>query len=165
MHVELRGAVNVMPGRKSKEGDKEMNLPYAEKINYWKTSRSSPDIWMQRAKEQIEKFGGKVLAEGFGSKSDGQAAYMIGFEMDNNKFKVIWPVLQSEDNNEKAARIQAATMLYHDIKAKCISATVWGARHAFFSYLLLPDGRTAGEVTEKEIIEGIPEQLLLTKIE
>ena len=140
------------------------NLPYAENINYFKTSRSSPDIWMQRAKDQIEKFGGKVLAEGFGSNSEGQAAYMIGFEMEADKFKVVWPVLPSEDNNEKSARIQAATMLYHDVKAKCISATVLGARAAFFSYLLLPDGRTAIEATVKEITEGIPKQLLIADI-
>jgi len=35
-----------------------MTLPFAEKLNYWKTSSSSPDIWIERASKQIEKLGG-----------------------------------------------------------------------------------------------------------
>ena len=127
-------------------------LPYGESINYWKTSRSGSDIWIDRAKAQIEKFGGKVLAEGFGSNAEGRAAFMIGFQMDSEKFKAVWPVLPTEyEKDQKAARVQAATLLYHDVKGKCISASVLGARTAFFSYLMLPDGRTAIEATEKEL--------------
>jgi len=141
-----------------------MNLPNSESISYWKTSQSSPDKWIERASRVIEQYDGKVLAEGFGSNANSHAAYMIGFEMHGEKFKAVWPVLPSDTKNERAARIQAATLLYHDIKAKCISATVLGARVAFFSYLMLPDGRTAGEATEKELLEGIPKQILLTEI-
>ena len=135
-------------------------MPYAEKINYWKTGRSSPDSWIEKTERQIENLGGKVLAQGFGSNADGKAAYMIGFEIKNKKFKVIWPVLLTESGKDKqAAKIQAATMLYHDIKSRCISATVLGIETAFFSYLLLPDGRTAAEATVKELAEGLPEQI------
>jgi len=141
-----------------------MELPSAESINYWKTSSSSPDKWIERATKVIEQYGGIVLAEGFGSNASGNAAYMIGFKMDGEKFKVVWPVLPSDTKNERAARIQAATLLYHDVKAKCISATVIGARASFFSYLMLSDGRTAIEATEKELLEGIPKQLLLSEI-
>ena len=42
-------------------------------------------------------------------------------------------------------------------KAKCISATVLGVRAAFFSYLALPDGRTAAEVSTPELAQSIPE--------
>ena len=141
-----------------------MNLPNAESISYWKTSQSSPDKWIERTIKVIEQYGGKVLAEGFGSDANSHAAYMIGFEMHGEKFKVVWSVLPSDTNNERAARIQAATLLYHDIKAKCISATVFGARVAFFSYLMLPGGRTAIEASEKELTEGIPKQILLTEV-
>jgi len=139
-----------------------MELPYGEDINYWKTGRSSYDMWVDRAKSQIEKFDGKILAEGFGSNAGGQAAFMIGFEMQGDKFKVIWPILPSKNKDVKAAKIQAATMLYHDVKAKCISATVLGAKAAFFSYLMLPDGRTAIQATDKELFDGIPKQLLIS---
>jgi len=141
-----------------------MNLPSAESINYYKTSQSSPDKWIERTIKIIDQYGGKVLAQGFGSNINSNAAYMIGFEMQGEKFKVVWPVLPSDTKNERAARIQAATLLYHDIKSKCISATVWGARASFFRYLMLPDGRTAIEATEKELLEGIPKQILLTEI-
>lgn len=135
---------------------------YAEDINYWKTGRTSPDGWIDKAKAQIEKLDGRILAEAFGSEpTTGRSAYMLGFEVQGNRFKAIWPVLPTKSRkNEKAARIQAATMLYHDIKAKCIAATVKGARVAFFEYLMLPDGRIASEASEKELSDGIPSILL-----
>lgn len=130
---------------------------YAEEINYWKTSRSSPDVWMARARQQIENLGGVILLEGFGNEpTTGRAAYMLAFEIEGNKFKIAWPVLPSRSGNERAARIQAATMLYRDVKAKCISASVLGARAAFFSFLLLPDGRSAAEMSTPELIQAIP---------
>ena len=39
-------------------------LPFAESVNYWKTSRTSPDTWMDKVRRQIEKLGGQVLAAG-----------------------------------------------------------------------------------------------------
>jgi len=132
-------------------------LPYAEDINYWKTSKSSPDTWMDKTKRQIKQLGGDVLMEGFGSEpTTGRAAFMLGFEIGGDKFKIVWPVLPSKSGNEKAARIQAATMLYHDVKAKCVSAAVLGTRAAFFSFLMLPDGRTASEVSAPELAQAIP---------
>ena len=98
-----------------------------------------------------------MLMEGFGSEpTTGKSAFMLAFEIEGDNFKVVWPVLPSKRGNEKAARRQAATMLYHDVKAKCLSAVVLGARAAFFSYLLLPDGRTAIEATIPELTNGIP---------
>ena len=132
-------------------------LPYAEDVNYWKTSKSSPDIWMERTKRQIENLGGTVLAEGFGSEpGTGRAAYMLAFELDGERFKVVWPVLLSKAGNERAARVQAATLLYHDIKAKCISAAVLGTRAAFFSFLALSDGRTATDIAAPELVRLTP---------
>ena len=120
-------------------------LPYAEDINYWKTGQSSPDSWMGKSVRLIQGLDGFVIAEAFGKDASGSSAFMLAFEIEGNEFKVVWPVLPSKSGNEKAARTQAATMLHHDIKAKCISATVLGVRVAFFSYLLLGDGRTTTE--------------------
>lgn len=136
------------------------DLPCAEDINYWKTGKSSPDIWIDRAKRQIENLGGKVLMEGFGSDSiTGRAAFLLTFEIGGDRFKVTWPVLFSRTGNERAARIQAATMLYRDIKAKCMSAAVLGAQAAFFSFLALPDGRVAAELAVPELLENMPRLL------
>jgi len=134
-------------------------LPYAEDVNYWKTGKSDPDTWIAKAKELITKFGGTVIMEGFGSEAlTGRSAYMLGFSIGGDNFKIVWPVLPTKSGkDEKAARIQAATMLHHDVKAKCISAAVLGARAAFFSYLVLPDGRTTAEVTTAELANSIPE--------
>lgn len=134
-------------------------LPYAEEIgHYWKTSQNSPDRWIEKARKQIERLGGKVRAEGFGS-ADNHEAYMLGFEFDGQKFKIVWPVLPSAKGNTLAARRQAATMLYHDVKAKSISASVLGVKSAFFSYLLLPDGRAAHEVAAPGLADKFPKLL------
>ena len=141
-------------------------LPYGEEVNYWKTSSLAPDTWIEKTKKLIQKFGGKVLLEGFGSESTtGKSAFMLIFEIKGDKFKVVWPVLPSKKGSEGAARRQAATMLYHDTKAKCLSAVVLGARAAFFSYLLLPDGRTAVEATMPELAKGIPALFAANQIE
>ena len=138
-----------------------MEIVYAEDINYWKTGKTSPDGWIDKAKAQIVKLDGVILAEGFGSQ-DGRSAYMLGFEINAHRFKAIWSVLPTRvEGGDRAAKIQAATMLYHDIKAKCISPTVKGPRAAFFEYLMLPDGRTAIEASYFELIDGIPEKLLI----
>ena len=98
------------------------------------------------------------MAEGFGS-SEGREAYMLGFAIDGQKFKIVWPVLPSKEGNNIAARRQAATMLYHDVKAKTISATVLGVKSAFFSYLMLPDGRAAHELAVPDLANNFPKLL------
>jgi len=135
-------------------------LPFGEDINYWKTGSSSPEVWIAKARKLIVDFGGKILMEAFGMDESGKAAFMLAFEIGGDRFKMAWPVLPSKTKNERAARIQSATMIYHDVKAKCVSAAVLGARTAFFSYLMLPDGRTAAQVATPEIAQTIPGLLL-----
>ena len=136
-----------------------MELPFAEDIgHYWMTGSSSPDTWIDKAKKQIIEIGGEILAEGFGS-SQGRSAYMIAFRIEGEQFKVVFPILPSKTGRDLAAKRQAATMLYHDIKAKCMIASVLGGRVAFFSYLLLRDGRTTAELSEPELQDSFPFQL------
>lgn len=137
------------------EGSKAGFLPYSETVNYWKTSASSSDTWMDRTKKLIRKFGGEILAEGFGSNAAGDAAFMLGFKIAGDTFRIVWPVLPSKTHNVRAARIQAVTMLFRDVKAKIISAAVLGARTSFFSYLLLPNGQTASEAAAPELMRVI----------
>jgi hypothetical protein len=137
-----------------------MNELHAEDVgHYWKTSRSSPDVWLDRARREIEKLDGVILREAFGSENSGRAAYMLEFELCGDVFRVVWPVLPSRTKNIKAAKVQAATLLYRDIKARCMSAKVKGARPAFFSYLLLPDGRTASQASAPELMHDVPEMI------
>jgi hypothetical protein len=55
--------------------------------------------------------------------------------------------------------VQAATMLYHDVKAKAVSAKVHGVRAAFFQYLALPDGRTAAQLAAPDLTDRYPRLL------
>lgn len=133
-----------------------MELPFAEDLgHYWKTGSSSPDTWLEMAKKLIREVDGEITAEGFGSIGT-QAAYMLAFRINDDKFKVVFPVLYSRAGNTIAAKRQAATMLYHDIKAKCMVANVLGIKAAFFSYLMLPDGRVANEIATPELAQNFP---------
>ena len=138
-------------------------IPFAEDINYWRTSKSADARWVEKAKQQIEEAGGRVLGDGFGSDATtGQSAYMLAFELNGVPYKITWPVLPTKTKKPDiilAARVQAATMLYRDIKARCVTAKVLGTRSAFFSYLLLPNGSTATELAVPELVDQIPELL------
>lgn len=131
---------------------------YAEDVgSYWKTSQSSPDSWMEKTKKLITNAGGTVLAEGFGSETQtGRAAYMLTFQIADQMFRITWPVLPSRTGNMTAAKRQAATMLYHDVKARIMASKVLGARAAFFNWLVLPDGRTAAQASLPELAEQLP---------
>lgn len=142
-------------------------LPYAESVNYWQTGRSDPDTWIAKTTKLLREVGGKVTAEAFGKDATGHSAFMLQFELDGSPFRLVWPVLPTRSGNERAAKIQAATFLYHDIKARCMASVVLGKRAAFMNFLLLPDGRTAGDVATPEIAAQLPEmfrsQHLLTE--
>lgn len=133
---------------------------YAEDLNYWKTGTTAAETWIEKAKREIQVAGGKVLAEGFVSDASGRAGFMLAFTFGADEFRVNWPVLKSQKGDQKAARIQAATMLYHDVKSRCVFAKVFGARTAFLHALVLPGGRTAAEATSAELLQAIPTLLL-----
>lgn len=129
-----------------------MNLPYAHTLNFWKTGQTSPDKWIEKAKKIILDAGGKNLFETFGSHSSGKAGYMIAFELQDEKYKIIWPVLPVKNEGDYvAAKRQAATLLYHDVKNKCLKALVFGFRTAFFDYLMIEDGRCLSELSNIEL--------------
>jgi hypothetical protein len=125
---------------------------FAENLPYWKTSRISADGWLQKAAREIDRAGGVILSEGFGS-SGGRSAFLIRFEVGDRTFRVVWPCSESKYTGhdlraefKNAARRQAATMLYHDVKAMCVKARVVGFEVAFFSHMEMPDGRVASEL-------------------
>lgn len=133
-------------------------MALAESLPYWRTSKSGPDAWTRKAAREIERAGGIVIAEGFAREAD-RSAYMMVFEVGADRFKVLWPVLESKANDTRAERVQAATMLFHDVKARAVTARVLGARTAFMAYLMLPDGRTAGQASDLELVGIFPKLL------
>lgn len=123
---------------------------YAENLPYFKTSNTAPDTWMAKASKEISKAGGLVLSEGFGSSS-GESAFMLRFDIGGDSYRVVWPCAESKFTAEpkgfaNASRRQAATMLYHDVKAMCVKSRALGAEVAFFSHLELPNGSVASEM-------------------
>lgn len=133
---------------------------YAETLPYWETGKSSADTWIERAKKEIASVGGRVTGEAFGADANGSAAFILGFSIADEHYRLTWPVIASKTGKDKSARIQAATALYHDVKARVVSAKFLGIRGAFLTFLVLDNGKTANELTSAELAKGLP--LMLT---
>lgn len=127
---------------------------YAEDINYWQTSQVEPDAWIEKSKKEITRIGGKILGEAFGADGDGKAAFMLRFIIGGDHFEIRWAVLPTRvQGKDKAAKIQAATLMYHDVKHKVVMAKVKGVRASFLEYLMLPNGQNVGQAASVDKAE------------
>lgn len=139
-------------------------LPFDETVSYWKSGTSSPDKWLSDSAALIAKRGGQLLISAFGVDPTIQReAYCLRFRFKEDLFSLTWPVLPTRlgrPDEQQAARRQAATMLFHDVKAKLLAAEVLGMRRAFFSHLLLGDGRTV--VDHAQDVAALPQILEAT---
>ena len=132
-----------------------MTQPYAQDVNYWKTGERAADTWLDMAKTEIRGVGGLVTGSAQMDGIDG-AVFVLMFTLGGEAYRVSWPVLALKPNekrtpaqiksDERAAKIQASTFLYYDVKAKCMVEKVMGAAAAFLQYRLLPSGSTAAEM-------------------
>jgi len=111
-----------------------MEKLYAEDLgHYWKTSRISTDDWVDKTLKLIHSHGGQLQGSYSGNDlASGRSALMISFRIAGDSFKIVWPVLPSRTKEDRAARVQAATLLYYDVKARLLSARILGYRTAFF---------------------------------
>ena len=143
-----------------------MSLPFAEEMNYWKTSRTAADAWLDKAEALIESYGGAVDSRAIG-RHHGSEAVMLGFRFGADVFRLTWPCLPSKYGDTdasfaQASRRQAATSVYHDVKSRGIRFKIAGARVAFFEFQALPDGRVAGELAAPDLLSDVPKMLAET---
>lgn len=140
-------------------------LAYAEDVgHYWKTSKTTVDSWLTKTKKLITDVGGVIDEEAFASKG-GMSAFMMSFVIAGQTYKIMWPVLESRSGDAASAKKQAATMMYHDVKARVMTAKVMGAKFAFHQYMLLPDGRTAAQYSAGEFLSAVPALLLPSEVD
>lgn len=147
------GSTDVLRGQIMTE-----DLPFAEDLPYWKTGKSSFDSWLEKAERFIAESGGEVVRQATG-RERGVEGMMMEFELDGDTFRVVWPVLPTRREDRAASRRQAATMLYHDVKSRGVRFQIFGARVAFFEFLVLPSGATAQEVGAERLVEALPKLL------
>ncbi len=142
-------------------------IVYAEDAPYWRSGHATaPDTKLEQTVDLVRKFGGKVTANGY-IEEPNRAAYMLAFEFDGEAFKVIWPVLprngresaKLRETADRAAKLQAATFLFHSVKAKSIDAVVLGVRAAFVGDLLTESGRRVADLATPALAQAIPERL------
>lgn len=129
----------------------------AEQLPYWKTSKSDAGAWLRKAEAEVERYGGTVTLQAKGRDGD-RAAFLLDFQFDAGdgspvRFRAIWPITQPKGDDQAAAERQAATMLFHDVKSRALRVELFGFRQAFFDFLLLPDGRTAGQLAAPDLAD------------
>lgn len=143
------------PAVKKQPPRHKSGLPFAHDVPFWRTSRTSPDIWIDRAKQLLRDLGATDVLEGFAANEE-RGFFAITFKHGQEKFRIAWPVLPVKNATDlPAARVQAATCVYHDCKNKAMTACILGVRTAFIGYLLLPDGTTVGETTSHRLTEYV----------
>lgn len=133
---------------------------YAEELNYFKTSKASADSWIAKAKREIMSIGGRVTGEAYLNDADtGRAAYMLAFTLEGRLYSAKWPVMPTKrgtDQDQQAAKVQAATALYHDIKARVVTCKFREVSFAFLNYQVLPNGQTVAEAADSSMVEQLP---------
>ena len=123
------------------------NRPFAEDLPYWKTSNLGLDNSINRIVKEITNANGKITGKAVIETED-QAFIFIEFCFQGDRFKIDWEALPSKKGDRKAALIQAAAMVYHDVKGKLVAARVKGYRKAFLEYLMLPDGYVVSDLAD-----------------
>lgn len=119
---------------------------YAEDVNYFNTSTTHFETWIERAKKEITAIGGEVLQSGYAEKGIA-GTFMLECIIGGDKYAIRWETLPARKPKTSVASLkrQAATLLYHDVKYKCVMAKIRGVRATFLEYLSLPGGQTMGE--------------------
>ena len=133
----------------------------AEDVNYWRTGQRDPDTQLDRAAQLILDAGGVIVSRGLGMFG-GHESVLLGCGIGEEEYRICWPVLPTRTEHSKdrrAARIQAATFVYHDVKAKCMSAQVLGWRTAMLPYLLTSNGLTVAELGNEDLVRALPKLL------
>ncbi len=126
------------------------NPVYAETVNYWQTSKKHAEIWIDDAVKLIKSIGGVIDSQAtITDHSTGRVGFMLSFNIGGDRYRIAWPSLPSKTGNDKAARVQAATLLYHDVKHKVVMAKIKGVKGAFLEYYMLPDGKSVDEAVDK----------------
>jgi len=89
-------------------------------------------------------------------------SFLLGFHVGGEAYKIVWPVLpvkRPDNTSGQAARLQAATFVWHSVKAKCSDAAVLGFRSAFAGNLVCANGRTVAEIATPLLGAAIPPRL------
>lgn len=137
-------------------------MTFAEDVNYWRTGQRDPDTLLDHAERHIVDAGGTIDARGIG-RFGGNESVLLGFTIGGERFRITWPVLKTRNDDDRAmrraARIQAATFVLHDVKAKSLAAQVLGWRSAMMPYLLTANGRTLSELSAPELESCLPKLL------
>lgn len=137
-------------------------LPYAKDLPYWRSGSSAPDVWLEKAVAIVKKLGGTNVSCLSGMTDNG-GTFLMQFDHGTERYRVIWPVLRVQRPDEmRAAQIQAATMLYHDCKAKALVAQVLGIRTAFIGQLLVNESQTVSQIATPLLAESVKPLALLS---
>lgn len=122
------------------------NKLYAEDLPYWK-SGTQYNRAIEEAVNTLGKYGANVTMNGQ-FVIDGDKVLAVQFSLDGDEYRIVERVILPRKRttaNDRAAEIQAAAALKHNVKARVNQYLRNGARSAFMSALILPNGKVAHE--------------------
>lgn len=100
---------------------------FAEDVNYWQTSRTGLDAWLEKAKREIKRAGGEMAGSAMvEDEFTGRAGFMLAFQIGTDRFKLVWPVLKPRRGSIRAAKIQAARRFITKLKRRASKRNSWG---------------------------------------
>jgi len=119
---------------------------YAEDLPYWRTGTKYNQA-IDEAVNALNKYGAEISMNGQFS-IDGVKVIAIQFKLDGDEYRLVERIIlprKRSGTNDRAAEIQAAAALKHNVKSRLNQYLRNGARNAFMSALILPNGRVAHE--------------------
>lgn len=141
-----------------KSASKANPLPYSHQVPYWKTSKSGWTSFISKAVKELKKVGGSHHGTAVTTGAKNEEMH-LRFSLEGEEYHIVWPILplrpttqpSKVDADSESARVQAATFIFHDVKARCVAARILGANRAFFTYQLV-DGRPVQEVVADPLL-------------
>lgn len=119
---------------------------YAEDLPYWR-SGTKYNRAIDEAVNALNKYGAEISMNGQ-FNINGVKVIAIQFKLDMDEYRLVERIIlprKRNSANDRAAEIQAAAALKHDVKARLNQYLRNGARKAFMSALILPNGKVAHE--------------------
>lgn len=127
-------------------------LPYAETVNYWNTGRRDAATWLEDSFNMVHGIGGNP--HGYQINRGNSPCIAMRFDIAGRMYNIVWPILPTKGkNNDKATQRQAATFIFHEVKACVLRAKVLGVERAFIQYLSLGNGLTVQDFAISERLQ------------
>lgn len=128
-------------------------LPFGEDIgHYWRTSKKDAGYWLNSVRDMIVSIPGCKVLKKVDYEENDQNFFLVEFTVGLDWFKIIYPVLPVRQlKDREAARVQAVTLMFHEVKSRMMLIKIFGIHYAFLNYLVADNGKTVSQMAVPEL--------------